>query len=193
MHVPLWFIKQRANMAEQVVALEHAEEQIMNQIYTVRGQRVMLDRDLATLYEVETKVLKQAVKRNLERFPPDFMFTLSKAEAEEISRSQSVTLKQGQNLKYLPAAFTEQGVAMLSGVLNSKRAIQVNIQIMRLFTRLRSMLANHAELRLEIEQIKKKLGSHAQNIELVFHYLDELIEKGKEEAPRRQIGYQVRT
>jgi hypothetical protein len=165
------------------------DELIMNKIYVIRGQKVMLDRDLAKLYEVETKVLKQAIKRNLERFPPDFMFELTKEETDELSRSQFVTLKQGQNIKYLPAAFTEQGVAMLSGVLKSQRAIQVNIQIMRLFTKLRGIMAEHADLRLEIEGIKKKLSSHSQNIELVFQYLDELVEKKEDKTPRKQIGY----
>ena len=136
----------------------------------------MLDRDLAKLYQVETKALKQAVKRNIERFPEDFMFEITKEESE-ISRSQNVTLKQGQNIKYLPMAFTEQGVAMLSSVLNSKRAISVNIQIIRLFTKIRGILSDNTELRLEIELIKKKLNNHSKNSEVVFKYLDELIEK----------------
>jgi hypothetical protein len=104
-----------------------------------------------------------------------------------------VTLNgRGQNTKYLPTAFTEQGVAMLSSVLNSKRAIQVNIQIMRLFTKLRGITTDNIELRLEIEQIKKKLSNHSQNIELVFQYLDELIESKEHEKPRKQIGYLVK-
>ncbi|MFH1429715.1 MAG: ORF6N domain-containing protein, partial [Candidatus Margulisiibacteriota bacterium] len=115
------------------------DETIVNNILLIRGQKVMLDRDLAKLYRVETKVLNQAVKRNLSRFPEDFMFQLSKKEAER-SRSQIVTLKRGQNIKHLPYAFTEQGIAMLSSVLKSDVAIEVNIQIMRTFTRLRDML-----------------------------------------------------
>ena len=114
----------------------------------------MLDRDLAKLYGVETKVLKQAVKRNLFRFPEDFMFELNKTESDS-SRSQIVTLKRGQNTKYLPMAFTEQGVAILSSVLNSERAILVNIQIIRLFTKLRKMLSDTTKVRLDIEQIKR--------------------------------------
>lgn len=149
----------------------------------------MLDNDLAKLYQVETKVLKQAVKRNIERFPEDFMFEITKEESE-ISRSQIVTLKQGQNIKYLPMAFTEQGVAMLSSVLNSKRAISVNIQIIRLFTKIRGILSDNTELRLEIELIKKKLNNHSQNIEVVFKYLDELIEK--KPVKRKKIGYLVK-
>ena len=165
-----------------------SDEIISQQIYFIRNQKVMLDRDLAKLYEVETKVLKQAVRRNLDRFPPDFMFELSKIEAEN-SRSQIVTLKQGQNIKYLPMAFTEQGVAMLSSVLNSHRAIKVNIQIMRLFTKLRGIAEHTTELKLEIEQIKNKISNQNQNIELVFKYLDELIEKNENPKPRKRIGY----
>jgi hypothetical protein len=179
-------------MAEVRSELIAQDETIMAKIYIIRGQKVMLDRDLAKLYEVETKVLKQAVKRNMERFPADFIFELTKDE-DLTSRSQFVTLNgRGQNTKYLPTAFTEQGVAMLSSVLNSKRAIQVNIQIMRLFTKLRGITTDNIELRLEIEQIKKKLSNHSQNIELVFQYLDELIESKEHEKPRKQIGYLVK-
>jgi hypothetical protein len=167
------------------------DEMISRQIYLIRNQKVMIDRDLAKLYEVETKVLKQAVKRNLERFPGDFMFELTKAESDSL-RSQFVTLKRGEHVKYLPMAFTEQGVAMLSSILHSKRAIVVNIQIMRLFTKLRGMLTDNTELRLEIEHIKKKLNNHSQNIELVFKYLDELIEKKEKQKPRKKIGYMMK-
>jgi hypothetical protein len=168
------------------------DEMISEQIYLIRGQKVMLDRDLSRLYEVETKVLKQAVKRNAERFPEDFMFELTKGENDSL-RSQFVTLKRGEHSKYLPTAFTEQGVAMLSSVLHSPRAIKVNIQIIRLFTRLRKIVVDNTELRLEIEQIKKKLNNQNQNIELVFQYLDELIEKKKEQKPMKKIGYLVKS
>jgi phage regulator Rha-like protein len=123
------------------------EEILMSKIYYIRGQKVMLDRDLAELYEAETKQLKRQVNRNTERFPLDFMFELT---PEESSRCQIGTLNRGENIKYLPYAFTEQGVAMLSGVLNSKRAIAVNIQIMRAFTRLRQLLLDNTELHLAI-------------------------------------------
>src|SRR4030043_299374 len=121
-------------------------DRIEKSILQIGGKKVMLDADLAELYGVETRVLVQAVKRNLERFPEDFMFQLSKEEADFL-RSQIVTLKKGrgQHSKYLPYAFTEQGVAMLSSVLNSERAIQVNIQIMRAFTALRQMISSHAD------------------------------------------------
>ena len=141
------------------------QEIIQNKIFIIRGKKVMFDRDLAQLYGVETKALNQAVKRNIERFPEDFMFRLSKAEMEGLKsqfaisnslRSQFVTLKRGQHLKYLPYAFTEYGILMLSSVLNSKRAIQVNIQIMRTFSKLRDMLASHVELKRKIEDMEKE-------------------------------------
>lgn len=165
------------------------EEVVMNQIYFIRNQKVMLDRDLAKLYGVETKVLKQQVRRNSERFPEDFMFEMTETELQNW-RSQFVTsnsLKMG--LRYVPMCFTEQGVAMLSSVLKSEQAIKVNIQIIRVFTKLRSFLLENTEVRLEIEQIKKKLDHHGKNIELVFQYLDELIEKSENEKPREKIGY----
>ena len=162
------------------------DELVMSKIYVIRNVKIMLDRDLAELYGVETRVLKQAVRRNIKRFPNDFMFELTIGENEDL-RSQFVTLKRGQHSKYLPFAFTEQGVAMLSSVLNSELAIMVNIQIMRIFTRVREMLIDTLTLKLDIEEIKKKLKN--QNIELLFNYLDELIEKQDNPKPRKQIGF----
>jgi len=168
------------------------EDTIKQKIYIVRGQKVMLDHDLAELYEVETKQLKRQVRRNPERFPQDdFMFELTKDEYESL-RSQFGTLKRGEHVKYLPMAFSEQGIAMLSSVLNSSRAIQVNIQIIRIFTRLRQLVIDNAELRLEIEEIKKRLDSHDKNFEVVFLYLDELsgrIPSIPEPVARKRIGY----
>ena len=129
-------------------------EVIENKIFLIRGKKVMLDYDLALLYGVEVKQLKRAVKRNVERFPQDFMFALAKAEYKSL-RCQIGTLDRGKHSKYLPYAFTEQGVAMLSSVLNSKRAIRVNIQIMRIFTKLRDMLIAHKDLRLKIEEMEQ--------------------------------------
>ncbi len=166
------------------------DEVILSKVYFIRGCKVMPDSDLASLYGVETKVLKQAVKRNIKRFPDDFMFELTKDENNSL-RSQFVTLKRGQHSKYLPYAFTEQGVVMLSSVLNSDRAIMVNIQIMRIFTRIREMLTDNLSVQLEIEEIKKKLSNQDKDIELVFSYLDELIEKHENPKPRRQIGFQI--
>ena len=165
---------------------------ITQKIIEIRGHKVLLDFDLAELYAIETRILKQAVRRNSSRFPEDFMFELT--EEEWISlRSQIVTLKtgRGQHSKYLPFAFTEQGVAMLSSVLNSKIAIAVNIQIMRIFTKVRQMLTDNTELRLDIEKIKKKLDNQDKNMEIVFRYLDELIEKKENTKPRTKIGYKI--
>lgn len=124
-----------------------SDEAVINKIYLIRGQKVMIDRDLAELYGVETKQLKRQVNRNIERFPEDFMFELTKDEAE-ILRSQFGTLRHGEHAKYMSYAFTEQGVSMLSSVLNSKQAIKINIQIIRIFTRIRQMLLDNTELRL---------------------------------------------
>lgn len=133
-------------------------EVIERRIYSVRGRKVMLDSELAELSEVQTKVFNQAVKRNLMRFPDDFMFRLNKEETDAL-RSQFVTLKpsgRGQHRKYLPYVFTEQGVAMLSSILNSERAIEVNIAIMRAFVKLREMLATHKELARKLEEMERK-------------------------------------
>jgi hypothetical protein len=167
-----------------------SEETISNKIYFIRNQKVMLDSDLASLYEVETKRLNEQVKRNLSRFPSDFMFQLTEIEYNS-SRSQIATLKNGRgsNLKYLPFAFTEHGILMLSSVLKSDKAIQTNIQIMRIFTKVRQMLLDTTEIKVDILQIQKKLENHDKNIELVFSYLDELTEKKENENERVKIGY----
>lgn len=161
------------------------EEVVISKIYYIRDLKVMLDSDLAELYEVETRVLNQQVKRNQDRFPDDFMFQLTETEWEAL-KSQNTSPNWGGRRKP-PYAFTEHGVLMLSSVLNSKKAIAVNIQIMRIFTKLREMLTDNLHLKLEIEEIKKKLSNQSKNIELVFNYLDELIEK--KNTPRKQIGY----
>jgi hypothetical protein len=160
---------------------------ISSKIYLIRNQKVMLDKDLSELYVIETKQLKRQVRRNLERFPEDFMFELSQQEFDNL-RSQFGTSSWGGS-RYMPMAFTEQGVAMLSSVLNSPTAIKVNIQIIRVFTKIREMLTDTLSLKLEIEEIKKKLSNHTQNIELVFNYLDELIDKKENTEPRNKIGY----
>lgn len=160
---------------------------ISSKIYLIRNQKVMLDKDLSELYAVETKQLKRQVRRNLERFPEDFMFELSQQEFDNL-RSQFGTSSWGGS-RYMPMAFTEQGVAMLSSVLNSPTAIKVNIQIIRVFTKIREMLTDTLSMKLEIEEIKKKLSNHTQNIELVFNYLDELIDKKENTEPRKKIGY----
>jgi hypothetical protein len=163
-------------------------EQITKSILLIRGEKVMLDRDLANLYGVPTRVLVQAVKRNRSRFPPDFMFQLSWEEAEQLSRSQFVTLKRGGNIKYAPYAFTEQGVAMLSGVLRSARAIEVNIAIMRAFVRLRELLATHKDLARKLDQLENKLGEHDRQFQVVFEAIRQLMEPPPEE-PKRSFGF----
>jgi S-adenosylmethionine synthetase len=166
-----------------------SEETISDKIYIIRNQKVMLDRDLAKLYSIETKRLKEQVKRNISRFPEDFMFELSKEEFANW-RSQIATSNSDKiGLRYAPMAFKEHGVLMLSSVLNSDKAIQTNIQIMRIFSKVRQMLLDTTEIRLDIAQMQKKLENHDKNIELVFSYLDELNDKNENEKPRTKIGY----
>ena len=165
------------------------DEIISNKIYLIRNQKVMLDRDLADLYQVETKRLKEAVRRNINRFPDDFMFEMTKKELENWRTQIATSNSDKMGLRYAPMVFTEQGVAMLSSVLNSDRAIAVNIKIIRIFTKMRNFLSDHLSLRLEIEDIKKKMNNHDKNIELVFSYLDELVDKREDEKERTKIGF----
>ncbi|PKH52213.1 DNA-binding protein [Tenacibaculum sp. Bg11-29] len=164
-------------------------EIISNKIYLIRNQKVMLDRDLAELYQVETKRLKEAVRRNHNRFPEDFMFELTKEEFKNWRTQFATSNADKMGLRYVPMVFTEQGVAMLSSVLKSDRAIAVNIKIIRIFTKMRDLLSDNLSLRLEIEDIKKKMNNHDKNIELVFSYLDELVEKKENSSERSKIGY----
>ena len=167
------------------------DEKIISKIYLIRGEKVMLDRDLAELYGVETKYLKRQVKRNILRFPPDFMFELTISELE-IWRSQFGTSNaEKMGLRYPPFAFTETGVAQLSGVLNSDRAILINIQIMRVFIKMRAMLMDSLTLKLDVEEIKNRLDNHDKNIELVFSYLDELLQKQENPEPRTPVGFKL--
>ena len=157
-------------------------EAIVSKIIILRGERVMLDRDLAELYGVETAQLKRAVRRNRDRFPDDFMFELSKSELDDL-RCQFGTSKWG-GTRYTPFAFTEQGVAMLSSVLNSDRTIRVNIAIMRTFSRLRRMLVTHKDLKRKIEAMEKK---YDEQFRIVFEAITQLIEE--DEKPKNKIGY----
>jgi len=163
-------------------------ELILSKILVVRGKRVMMDRDLAGLYGVPTKVLNQAVKRNIERFPEDFMFQLSRQEKEQV-----VTicdhLKVLRFSPQLPYAFTQEGVAMLSSVLNSDRAIKVNIQIMRTFVKLRELLLTHKELALKIEELEKKYSEHDEKIKDIFEAIRQLLMPPKAEE-KKIIGFQ---
>ena len=164
-----------------------SEETISDKIYFIRNQKVMLDRDLALLYGIENKRLNEQVKRNISRFPEDFMFQLNQIEFQNL-KSQIATSSWGGSRK-LPFAFTEHGVLMLSSILNSDKAIQTNIQIMRIFTKVRQMLLDTTDLKIDIMQIQKKLENHDKNIELVFSYLDELNDKKENTKPRTKIGY----
>ena len=179
---------------------------IQNRIYELRGERVMLDRDLAFLYEVETKVMNQAVKRNSKRFPIDFMFQLSKEEFESIRfqmeslennnslRSQIVTLNtgRGQHAKYLPYAFTEQGVAMLSGVLNSDKAINMNIAIMRAFVEIRKLTLMQIDFKQQLQEIKEKLGQHDGQLNEIYDAMENLLDEKAAQIKwdnRERIGF----
>jgi phage regulator Rha-like protein len=170
-------------------------EVIATKILIIRGKRVMLDRDLAKLYGVKVKRLNEQVKRNIKRFPGDFMFQLSWEEAESL-RSQFATLnkssarasRRGKHVKYLPYVFTEHGVAMLSSVLNSERAIQVNILIMRAFTKIREILLTHKELAAKIEALEKKYAEHDQTIKAIFEAIKELLEPPPVK-PKPPIGF----
>ncbi|MBU8891302.1 MAG: ORF6N domain-containing protein [Bacteroidales bacterium] len=166
------------------------DELIIHKIYVIRGKKVMIDRDLAELYGVETKQLKRAVKRNLKRFPEDFMFELKQSEFENL-RSQFGTSSWG-GIRYMPMAFTEQGAAMLSSVLNNDRAILVNIQIIRVFTRMREMLETHKEILQKLDQLQKKEIEQDEKIMLIFEYLKQLEQVKQEEleqSKRNRIGY----
>ncbi|MEK9150288.1 MAG: ORF6N domain-containing protein [Candidatus Desantisbacteria bacterium] len=160
---------------EQLVPIERIEGKIL----LIRGQKVMLDRDLAELYGVPTRRLNEQVKRNIKRFPEDFMFQLTKEETDSL-RSHFAILKRGEHFKYLPYAFTEHGILMLSSVLNSERAILVNIQIMRAFTRIRRILASHEELRRKIEE-------HDAQIQVIFEAIRQLMTPPVKEM--KKIGF----
>jgi len=164
---------------------EIREENIVNHIYLIRGENIILDVDLAHLYEVETRVLKQAVRRNRDRFPKDFMIELSEKEIDWVVSQNVIPSK-----KYFggakPFAFTEQGVAMLSGILNSKRAIQVNIAIMRAFVQMRKLMFTYKELESQIATMEEK---YDKNFAIIFKALQQLIEK--KEQPRKKIGYKI--
>jgi hypothetical protein len=169
-------------------------ERIENRIYLIRGQKVMLDKDLANLYEVKTKALNQAIGRNIERFPEDFMFQLTWPETERL-RSQFVTLKnkasnkRGLHAKFLPYAFTEQGISMLSSVLRSRRAIEINIMIMRAFVRLRQILSTNKDLSYLFRELKGKVDRHDAEIGLIIRAIEKMI--AVEIKPKKRIGFKI--
>lgn len=181
-------------------------QSIQNRIYEIRGERVMIDRDLAILYETESKVLNQAVKRNLKRFPADFMFQLTQKEWTDLRfqieasnntqvgdlRSQIVTAKNNSKNRFLPYAFTEQGVAMLSSVLNSDKAIQMNIAIMRAFVDIRKALLAQTDIRDQIKQIQNRLGEHDVQLNHIYEALENLLDEKAIERKweeRERIGF----
>lgn len=179
-------------------------QSIQNRIYEIRGERVMLDRDLAALYETETKALNLAVKRNIKRFPKDFMFQLTKEEWEALRfqietlenrqkplRLQNETSKRG-GTRYLPYAFTEQGVAMLSGILNSDRAIQMNIAIMRAFVEIRRVLLQENDIKAQLRQIKERIGAHDAQLNQIYDAMENLLDEKAAQRKwedRERIGF----
>jgi phage regulator Rha-like protein len=164
------------------------QEVVERKIYLIRGHKVMLDSDLAVLYGVGTKNLNKAIKRNIERFPEDFMFQLTHDEIKSL-RFQFGTSKEGRGgRRYLPYAFTEQGVAMLSSVLNSKRAIRVNIAIMRAFVKLRQIISTHKELVHKLEELERKIEKYDVDIQSIFEAIRQLMAPPPEK-PRRMIGF----
>jgi hypothetical protein len=165
-----------------------AEEALVDKIYFIRGEKVMLDSDLATLYGVETKHLKRQVKRNMERFPTDFMFELNAKEFENWRRQFGTSnFSNKMGLRYAPYAFTEQGVAQLSSVINGAKAIAVNIQIIRLFTKMRKLLLSNNEFLVKLEQLEKQGTKHNDEIQHIFDILLQLLQKPNK--PRETIGY----
>jgi len=164
-------------------------EVIENKIYLIRGQKVMLDRDLAKLYEIETRVLKQAVKRNIKRFPKDFMFTLAKKEIDNMV-SQFVIPSRSQFGGSKPFVFTEQGVAMLSTVLNSEKAIEINILIIRAFVKLREILSSNMEIAQKLKELEQKYETHDEQITAIFEAINNLLAPPQEN--KRKMGFQIR-
>jgi hypothetical protein len=168
------------------------DELILAKIYLIRGHKVMLDRDLASLYGVETKRLKEAVKRNISRFPEDFMFELSTEELADWRNQFGTSSGEKMGLRVTPFAFTEHGLLMLASVLNSERAIQINIQIVRIFSRMRAMIESHKEILKKLEMLEKKDIELDEKVTLIFEYLKELEQTKQEETDfkqRKRIGF----
>ena len=173
-------------MAKEIKSIAIAEEAIISKIYLIRDQKVMIDRDLAELYGVETKRLKEQVNRNHNRFPAHFMFELTQEENENL-RSHFATLRHGAHSKYLPYAFTEHGVLMLSNVLKSSSAIEMSIKIIDVFVKLREMLLTHKDILLKLEQFEKQVVQNNDDIQMIFTTLKVLLNPPQE--PRPRIGF----
>jgi cell division septum initiation protein DivIVA len=174
------------------------DEIVISKIYRIRGKKVMIDRDLAEMYGVETKRLNEQVKRNEKRFPSDFMFQLTESELEDWKSQNATSNKEKMGLRKLPNVFTEQGVAMLSSVLNSETAIEVNIQIIRIFSKIREFLSTHNDVLLRIEKLEKKMmtqdkssNKHEEEIQIIFKALKQLL--NQPEKPRQPIGFKTGT
>ena len=182
-------------MTDTINSITIPDEVVMNKIYIIRNVKVMLDRDLAELYGVETKYLKRQVKRNIIRFPEDFMFELTEQEFKEW-RSQFVTSNEDKmGLRYAPYAFTEDGVAQLSTVLSSERAIKVNIQIIRLFSKMRKIMLTHTDILHKLEELERNDIEHDKKIELIFEYLKQLEEDKQQELEQKErplIGFKTK-
>ena len=175
-------------MAKRELKLLVAAQKILNRIYVICGQKIMIDKDLSELYNVETRILNQSIKRNLKRFPKDFMFQLSAKEFKNLI-SQNV-ISSWDGTRKLPYAFTEQGVAMLSSILNSDIAIEVNIRIIRVFTRLREFALTHKDILIQLAKLEKEIKGNSKDIENIFIVLKELIEKQQRPLPsRNKIGF----
>lgn len=177
------------------------DEVVERKIYVVRGQKVMLDRDLANLYGVDTRRLNEQVKRNIDRFPADFMFEMTDAELAEWKSLFATSNREVMGLRKKPRVFTEHGVLMLSSVLNSKTAVAVNIQIIRVFTRMREMLLTHKDLLLELEKLRNTSKEHGGKIQVIFRYLKQMEKREQDRVmlaevtkakPRRPVGFKIR-
>ena len=169
-------------------SLSIPEEVIVSKIYHIRGKKVMLSYDLSELYQVQTRRLNEQVKRNTGRFPERYMFQLTEKEYESL-RSQNATLKRGQHSKYVPYAFTEHGILMLSSVLRSERADKVNMLIIDTFIKLNEMLLTHKDILLKLEELEKKVTGQDEKVMMIFNYLKQFITA--QETPRKRIGYKL--
>jgi phage regulator Rha-like protein len=179
------------NTDEQIML---PDEVIISKIYLIRGTKVILDRDLAELYKVDTKQLKRAVRRNIERFPEDFMFELTKEELAKWRYQFGTSNREIKGLRFAPFAFTEYGLLMLASVLNSERAIQINIRIVRIFSRMRKMIESHAAILSKLEQLEKKDLELDEKVSLIFEYLTQLEQSKQEETDfkkRKRIGFKT--
>jgi hypothetical protein len=176
-------------MAKKEMETLVLEQQILNRIYVVRNEKVMLDRDLADLYGVATKRLKEAVKRNAERFPKDFMFAMTETEFKQWRARVVLSPADKQGLRYAPFCFTEQGVTMLSCILNSKTAIEVNLRVVRVFVKMREYALANREILGQLARLEKEVKGNSKDIENIFIVLKELLAKDAKPSPRARIGF----